>query len=124
MNVDLADGDDLLGAAVAVDVVLTEDHAVGVAASRFAIKQRDSCQHSDGTEYSSLSSLAIERMHAKRARWEPHPLPVHAVGSSHNPAWLNQASSASVVVAASGSVLKRDLRREQQRIQNSTHTDP
>lgn len=43
MNVNLADGDDLLRAAIAVDVVIAEDHAIGVAASRFAIKQRDSC---------------------------------------------------------------------------------
>lgn len=43
MNVNLADGDDLLRAAVAVDVVLAEDHAIVVAASRFAVKQRDSC---------------------------------------------------------------------------------
>lgn len=63
-------------------------------------------------------------MHAKRPSLEPRPLPVHAVSSSQNPAGLNQASSASVVVAASGFVLKRDLRRERQRIQNSTYTDP
>lgn len=37
-------------------------------------------------------------------------LPVHTVSSCHNPASLNQGSSACVVVVAARSVLKRDLR--------------
>lgn len=39
--------------------------------------------------------------------------PVHTVSSCHNPASLNQGSSACVIVVAARSVLKRDLRREQ-----------
>lgn len=49
VNVNLADADDLLRAAVAVDVVLADDHAIGVATCEFVIKQRDSGKYKDKT---------------------------------------------------------------------------
>lgn len=41
MNVNLADTDDLLSAAVAVEVVFTEDHTPRPTAAIFTLKQHD-----------------------------------------------------------------------------------
>lgn len=109
MNVNLTDADDLLRAAVAVEVVFTEDHLIGVAASVCAGKWAGCKRAND------ISSVNVENT-GEAKQPEALLLPVHTVSSSQNPTGLNQAATTSVVPSAAGFVLKRDLNQERREV--------